>query len=90
MTAPLTNPSYVPAHPPIAGSVPSVVTRWGWRSQLRWFDRYRDQLAPGQSWGRFYCVSEHHLGPCCPSCSEDIAAGWDDPPAGGCCCRAIR
>lgn len=89
--APLEDPAYEPRHPPVGGLPPDVVAKWGPRSQLRWFDRYRGQLrtAPHSFWGRFYCGTSHHRGLCCASCIADIEDGyreWDYEDR--CCCIA--
>jgi hypothetical protein len=41
---PLNDPDYVPLHPPVGGRIPEVVVRWGMRSQLRWFERFWDEV----------------------------------------------
>lgn len=89
--APLENPRYQPKHPPIDGRVPDVVEKWGPRSQLRWFDRYRSQLRPmpPKEWNRFYCSSTQHRGGCCYSCGDDRDMGFDDLGLEHCCCYAL-
>lgn len=91
---PLEDPNYVPVHQPINGYVPNVVAKWGPRSQLRWFDRFRRTLNWSHSAGwrkRFHTHSELHLGPCCSSCDEDTITGYGDYPHDGmCCCYAER
>lgn len=86
--APLDDSAYRPKHPPIGGQVPDVVARWGPGSQMRWFRRFRTELAPRRDWDRFYCQSEHHLGFHCYSCEDEgdggvMGDGW-------CCCRDER
>lgn len=88
MIPPLDDPHYVPQHPPVDGQIPDVVARWGKRSQLRWFRRFRRQLADRQEWDRFYSCSEHHLGSCCYSCFEEADFGVMQD--GWCCCRDER
>ncbi len=89
--APLEDPAYEPRHPPVGGLPPDVVAKWGPRSQMRWFGRYRDQLRPmpWKFWERFYFASAEHRGNCCSSCIEDKneGYGWDIE---GCCCAAMR
>ena len=88
--APLEDPRYVPAHPPVNGTVPDVVAKWGPRSQLRWFSRFHGSIKPmrAEEWARFYCESEVHSGLCCVSCTADKEEGYDDIPD-YCCCKAI-
>lgn len=90
--APLEDPNYVPKHQPWRGSVPEVVARWGWRSQLRWFARFRNQLRFQQPeyWDRFFIDSELHHGLCCGSCWSDIEDGYEEYDPQLCCCRAER
>lgn len=88
MRAPLDDPAYEPVHQPVDGKIPDVVAKWGPRSQLRWFWRFRRQLADRQDWGRFYCASEHHRGSCCYSCEEESDFGVMQD--GWCCCRDER
>jgi hypothetical protein len=93
MVAPLEDPSYVPAHPPTSDRVtPDVVAKWGPRSQLRWFVRFRKALRPRRPdwWARFYCSSVQHRGLCCDSCLDDYDAGYDEPNGDRCCCRSER
>lgn len=87
--SPLEDPTYEPAHQPVRGGVPDVVARWGPRSQLRWFDRFRAGLNPQRAeyWSRFYCSSLQHRGGCCPSCLDDEWNGYRDWDEGTCCCR---
>lgn len=90
--APLEDPKYVPAHPPVNGVPPDVVEKWGARSQLRWFNRFRDQLTVRliTVWDRFYCASTEHRGMCCTSCKADW---WDFGPIytpdDTCCCKGL-
>lgn len=87
---PLENPAFEPEHPPVDGRVPVVVARWGAASQLRWFARFFDALAPMplSHWDLFYCVSAEHRGTCCPSCLQDRADGNFNLDE--CCCRALK
>lgn len=87
--APLDDPRYVPQHPPRNGSVPWVVEKWGPRSQLRWFRRFRDSLdASWVQWDRYHRVSVEHLGGHCLSClDEEEYLGYRGTT--GCCCRAM-
>lgn len=93
---PLEDPAYQPANVPTGdGDVPSVIERWGPRSQRRWFRRFYGQLRPRPAvyWERFYCDSEDHRGLCCPSCTYwDDEYGQDNIGAeyGKCCCYALR
>lgn len=90
---PLEDPRYVPVHQPDRlGGVPWQVERWGPRSQLRWFDRFRGQVTrmTGAGWARFYCSSLLHRGLCCDSCLDDYDEGYDEPYEGHCCCEAFR
>jgi hypothetical protein len=84
--APLDDRTYQPQHPPVAGQVPDVVAKWGRRSQMRWFRRFRTELAPRRDWERFYCQSESHLGLCCVSCWEEGDQGVQGC-GDYCCCR---
>lgn len=88
--APLNDPTYVPAHPPVDGRVPDVVAKWGQRSQLRWFRRFRSDLAPSGDLSRYFCQSEHHRGPCCSSCESEAEDGFGIWVDGWCCCRDER
>jgi hypothetical protein len=90
--SPLEDPSYDPVHKPIDGAVPSVVEKWGPRSQLRWFNRFHDQLRPQPTeyWRRFNCSSIQHKGNCCPSCLDDQWYGYDSWSEEHCCCRGYR
>lgn len=87
--APLDDPAYEPKHPPVNGWVPDVVAKWGPRSQLRWFGRFRDQLAYWDP-GNYYSETEHHRGGHCDSCMQDAAMGYRDLPDGYCCCYDER
>ncbi len=91
MVAPLDDPAYVPQHPPVNGIVPDVVRKWGPRSQIRWFDRFWNELKaqPYSFWAGFYCHSVSHRGMCCSSCIADKDEGYGDDIE-GCCCEAIR
>lgn len=90
MSAPLEDPAYTPAHPPVDGQVPDVIAKWGPRSQLRWFRRFGTQLGRRKGWDLFYCESEHHRGLCCGSCWDEWQAGTGVMVDGWCCCQAIR
>lgn len=84
--APLDDPAYQPANPPVDGAPPDVVRKWGAPSQLRWFRRFHDDLKPQtwDFWAEFHCESEHHRGQCCESCIQDGEVFEDV-----CCCRAM-
>jgi hypothetical protein len=84
---PLEDPSYVPRHPPIDGTIPGVLVRWGARSQLRWFARYGTQLTYGVSkiWEDYHVTSVEHPGVCCVPCGTE-GEWWDGPE---CCCQAL-
>jgi hypothetical protein len=86
---PLEDPAYQPRYPPAGGLPPDVVAKWGPRSQVRWFDRYRGQLrrAPSAFWDRFYCTTTAHRGNCCTSCESDWLMGYAEDME-RCCCRA--
>ena len=90
-TPPLEDPTYVPEHPPVDGKIPPVVEKWGAASQLRWFDRFWDDLdpQPRSVWLRFYCSTVAHKGGCCNSCVEDSTMGYEDGDGGYCCCREL-
>jgi hypothetical protein len=76
--APLDDPAYVPAHPPVGGLVPDVVVKWGAASQLRWFHRFGAALEPQPQavWDRYYLATTAHRGKHC-DCVD--VPGW------GCC-----
>lgn len=87
--APLDDPRYQPKHPPDHGTIPFVVRRWGPRSQVRWFRRFRGELRPQPPavWNEHHPTSELHRGLCCDSCLADLDDGYpavDDR----CCCRS--
>jgi hypothetical protein len=91
--APIEDPAYEPTYRPQRGFIPSVVAKWGPRSQLRWFRRFHDEIGAQKPdvWARFYCSSEAHRGTCCGSCIGDWEEGYreyyeDDL----CCCKAAR
>lgn len=86
--APLDDPRYVPAHPPVDGFIPGVVEKWGPRSQLRWFRRFRGQLRPRPTsgWARYFYSSVEHRGPCCTSCEADYWDGFGRIYDDHCCC----
>jgi hypothetical protein len=88
--APLDDPRYQPAHPPLDGRIPEVVVKWGPKSQVRWFRRYAAEVGaqPIAVWARHYCVSEHHRGQCCYSCDDDPVTRGLFPD--GCCCLDER
>jgi hypothetical protein len=87
MSHPLEDPTYTPAHPPMAGEVPDVVAKWGAASQIRWFRRFHDELKPQRYdyWSRFHTGSPHHRGDCCISCEQDSEVFEDV-----CCCRGLK
>lgn len=88
--APLDDPQYVPQHPPVQGIVPDVVARWGAPSQLRWFNRFRTVLAPGQDYSHLYSMSAHHPGDCCGSCFDEGNEGYGVLYDDWCCCQDTR
>lgn len=96
--APLDDPRYVPQHPPVGGKVPDVVAKWGPRSQLRWFRRFRRfrreiGAQPVAVWDAHYCTSEHHRGQCCDSCQQEYLDGYHGGGVmtdGWCCCYDER
>lgn len=90
MIAPLDDPRYEPLHSPVDGRIPEVVAKWGPRSQLRWFTRFRAELAPGQAWSSYYVHSEWHRGVCCFSCNAEYEHGTGVMMDGWCCCRDGR
>lgn len=90
MATPLEDPTYDPVHKPLAGIVPSVVEKWGPRSQVRWFKRFRNELYRfARIAEHFYTESVEHKGDCCWSCVSEKNEGYhylDDC----CCCRSER
>lgn len=90
--APLEDPAYDPVHKPVDGWPPDVVAKWGPRSQVRWFNRFRKELRRQKYtyWEQFYCASEQHRGSCCSSCIGDQVGGWRDWDEAYCCCQAMR
>ena len=90
IVAPLDDPSYVPEHPLVDGIVPTVVRKWGPRSQLRWFRRFRHQLAHGQDLAHLHAESPHHTGWCCSSCAAEYEYGMGVMIDGWCCCKDRR
>jgi len=90
---PLEDPSHEPEHPPENGQIPEVVAKWGKASQLRWFKRFGGDLHPRQTWGQYWCESEHHPGLCCHSCQGELRDGYHGGGVmsdGWCCCRDRR
>lgn len=87
--APLDDPTYAPAHPPVNGRVPEIVAKWAAASQLRWFARFSGELTPALAadWEPFHCSSDAHRGVCCASCLSDEEDGYWDGPT--CCCKAL-
>lgn len=89
--APLEDPAYEPKHPPVEGHVPEVVAKWGPRSQVRWFRRFRNQLKTYGDWGQYFIDTELHRGPCCFSCQEEY---WEYSTGvimdDYCCCKGAR
>lgn len=86
-SSPLNDPDYVPLHPPIGGRVPAVVERFGPRTQIRWFQRFRDQLQRPVDGSRYHTESLLHRDWCCWQCEGDEwTEPWDGP---GCCCRGL-
>lgn len=88
--APLNDPDYEPKHPPVNGQIPDVVTRFGMRTQIRWFARFGEQLGRRADWGNYHCQSEHHRGPCCGSCQWEFEEQSGVMMDGWCCCRDGR
>jgi hypothetical protein len=91
--APLLNPSYEPEHPPINGTVPEVVARFGMATQIRWFQRFYRELNHDTAWDEYYIHSEHHKGLHCISCSYDFNDGYHGGGVimdGWCCCLDSR
>lgn len=91
--APLDDPVYEPKHQPVNGQVPEVVARFGPRTQVRWFQRFRNTLWEQRDrrnpvdYSQYFAESLHHKGLCCPTCDNgEEAEYWDGP---GCCCRAL-
>lgn len=84
---PLEDLRYEPAYRPVNGRPPELIARWGAASQLRWFRRFMNELAPEVPLAPFYCHSAEHRGPCCDSCVSE----WEDGHAyaDACCCRAV-
>lgn len=89
---PLENPAYDPVHKPQNGRVPSVVAKWGKASQLRWFKRFRCDVAPlrDEEWSLYWVFSEHHMGVCCDACEVESWDGYGSKMDGFCCCRDRR
>lgn len=88
---PLENLDYVPLHPPVNGKPPVVIKLWGPASQLRWFERFEDQLKMTyREWAQYYCCSVEHKGGCCDSCKDDEE--WQGYPNfdSACCCRSTK
>ncbi|MFJ8153951.1 hypothetical protein [Streptomyces sp. NPDC094468] len=90
LLAPLDDLTYTPLHPPVGGQVPAVVEKWGVRSQLRWFRRFRRELAPRRDWSPYHVDSEYHRGLCCARCFEEAMDGQGVQLDGWCCCRDRR
>lgn len=90
---PLEDPDYSPAHPPVEGKVPEVVTRWGKRSQIRWFQRFSGELNWTQDFSQMWPTSEHHRDWCCTSCFAEYEDGYQGGGPimdGWCCCKDQR
>lgn len=86
--APLNDPAYQPHHPPTRdGRIPEVVQRWAARSQIRWFQRFQNQLdrTKTSDLSGYYTESLAHPDDCCVQCDQEYLYGCDDDP---CCCRA--
>jgi hypothetical protein len=101
--APLDDPTYDPVHKPARGRVPEVVARWGRRSQLRWWRRFRAELyeqiqaltvaernALPRDSDEYYIESEYHRGVCCYSCADEAEYDMGVMQDGWCCCRDER
>lgn len=91
--SPLNDPTYAPRHPPVNGEPPAVVARFGPRTQIRWFQRFRRNLsghydsARKGAVDRYHCESLLHRGFCCWQCEGDeYNEPWEGPD---CCCRAL-
>jgi hypothetical protein len=89
---PLEDPTYEPVHRPYSGGVHPVVAKWGPRSQLRWFWRFRRELRPMRSAEAdlYYCHSVEHRGWCCGSCMGEIEDGYGQPYDEYCCCKGYN
>jgi hypothetical protein len=91
--SPLEDPDYEPENPPVNGEIPRAVYRFGPRTQVRWFKRFRKMVKDDTSFYDYYVTSEHHKGTCCISCIGEFE---DDYQSGGviadgwCCCRDSR
>lgn len=90
MSAPLEDPNYDPVHKPVNGRVPDVVRKWGKKSQLRWFHRFRNVLRGVQDYDGLWTSSEHHAGWCCTSCLWEEEEGSGVCLDGWCCCEDSR
>lgn len=91
--APLDDAAYEPEHPPVDGQIPDVVVRFGPRTQIRWFQRFGEQLGKRKDWDDYHCQSEHHRGFCCGSCVGEFEDGYHGGGViadGWCCCRDTR
>lgn len=88
---PLEDLDYDPKHKPEHGRVPEIVGRWGPKSQLRWFERFRRDLYGSQAVRLydFYCESVEHKGYCCGSCMSEEYDG-DKPYDDYCCCEGYK
>lgn len=90
--APLEDSNYEPEHPPVDGIIPEVVSKFGKNTQLRWFKRFRKDLAleqPTRS-DEYYIESEHHKDTCCRPCQTEFEEGYGVIMDGWCCCRDSR
>lgn len=92
MSAPLEDPQYVPEHPPVDGRIPSVVSKFGAATQVRWFQRFLKDLKPMpyDEWERYHIHSVEHPGSCCMSCDEDEELGYGSMRPDFCCCRSMK
>ncbi len=87
--APLDDPCYDPEHKPVDGRVPDVVAKFGKRSQLPWFARFRGSLGHFDA-DPYWTESEHHKGWCCGSCEAEYEEGSGVVMDGFCCCHDTR
>lgn len=92
-SAPLENPEYVPEHPPVDGRIPEVVSKFGKKTQLRWFRRFGEEINASENVDKYYYSSEYHKGACCSSCLSEFEDGYLGGGViadGFCCCQDIR
>jgi hypothetical protein len=90
---PLDDPFYEPEHPPVNERIPDEVAKFGPRTQIRWFNRFRAALNAGNNLNDYYVTSENHKGPCCASCIGEFEDGYQRGGViadGWCCCLDSR